>query len=55
MQYATRFVMSFDEINSILIGVDTPKQLNEMAKSMDRPNTKFDLDMLCCLCQKARA
>ena len=46
MQYATRFVMSFDEINSILIGVDTPKQLNEIVKSMDRPNTKFDLDML---------
>ena len=46
MQYATNFVMSFDEINSILIGVDTPKQLNEIVKSMDRPNTKFDLDML---------
>ncbi|MDC0476549.1 aldo/keto reductase [Alphaproteobacteria bacterium] len=46
MQYATNFVMSFDEINSILIGVDTPKQLNEIIKSMDRPNTKFELDML---------
>ncbi|OUU18104.1 MAG: hypothetical protein CBB97_21405, partial [Candidatus Endolissoclinum sp. TMED37] len=46
MQYATNFVMSFDEINSILIGVDTPKQLNEIVKSMDRPNTKFELNML---------
>ena len=46
MQYATSFVMSFDEINSILIGVDTPKQLNEIVKSMDRPNIKFDLDLL---------
>lgn len=46
MQYATNFVKSFDEINSILIGVDTPKQLNEIVKSMHMPNTKFDLNML---------
>ena len=46
MQYATNFVMSFDEIDSILIGVDTPDQLNEIVKSMDRPKTKFELDML---------
>jgi aryl-alcohol dehydrogenase-like predicted oxidoreductase len=46
MQVCNKFVMSFDEINSILIGVDTPKQLNEIVKSMDRPNTKFELNML---------
>ena len=43
MQYATNFVMSFEEINSILIGVDTPKQLNEIAKYMDRPNKNLNL------------
>ena len=46
MQYATNFVMSFEEINSLLIGVDTPKQLNEIAKYMDRPNKKFEVNML---------
>ena len=46
MQYATNFVMSFDEINSILIGVDTPKQLNEIAKSMDTPNIKSEINLL---------
>lgn len=46
MQYATNFVISFDEINSVLIGVDTPEQLNEIVKYMDRPNTKFELNML---------
>ena len=45
-QYATNFVMSLDEINSILIGVDTPEQLNEIAISMDRPNIKSEINML---------
>ena len=46
MQYATNFVMSFEEINSLLIGVDTPKQLNEIAKYMDRPNKNFEVKLL---------
>lgn len=46
MQYAVNFVMSFDEINSVLIGVDTPKQLNEIAKSLDKSYTKYELNML---------
>ena len=46
MQYATNFALSFEEINSVLIGVDTPKQLNEIVRCVDRPGEKFELDRL---------
>ena len=46
MQYATSFALSFEEINSVLIGVDTPAQLNEIVRCMDRPSESFELEIL---------
>jgi len=46
MQYATNFPLSFEEINSVLIGVDTPKQLNEIVSCVENPGEKFELDGL---------
>ena len=46
MQYATSFALSFEEINSVLIGVDTPKQLNEIVNCMDSLGEIHELDRL---------
>ena len=40
-QCAMSFVLSFDEINSIVIGVDTPQQLNEIIGCVESPDKEF--------------
>ena len=46
MQYATKFALSVEEIDSVLIGVDTPKQLNEIVGCVGSRNEKFELESL---------
>jgi aryl-alcohol dehydrogenase-like predicted oxidoreductase len=46
MQYAISFAMSFDAVNSIVLGVDTVKQLNEAMKCLNSPLSRDELDAL---------
>ena len=46
MQLGLRFVLSMEQINSAVLGVDKAEQLSELAKAITEPLKKNDISLL---------
>ena len=47
MQYAMSFALSFDTLNSVVVGVDTSQQLEEIIGCLNRPSNHMEFGALC--------